>query len=156
MHALKIRAAAVTDAARMRAVHRDAVMILCTGYYTRRQVDGWLEAYDESMYLAGIANGSVWVVDDGDVQGFVEAVGDTVTKLFVRPARTMGGLGTALLEHAISQISRAGYVRAYLEATPNSRVFYERRGFKVVGHGYSPQGKPAAKLEVVRMQRPIA
>jgi len=109
-----------------------------------------------SMCLAAIANKSVWVADDGDIQGFVEAVGETVTKLFVRPGRTMAGLGTVLLEHAVSQITRAGHERTYVEATVNAKLFYQRLGFKVVGHGYSPHHKRAAKLEVIRMQRPIA
>lgn len=155
MQSLSIRAATVADAGRICAIHRDSVIILCTGYYTRRQIDGWLEGYEVSTHRTAISTGSLWVADDGDIQGFVEAVGDTVTKLFVRPARTMSGLGTALLQHAVSVISRAGHTRAYVEATKNSEAFYRRFGFKVVARGYSRHKNRAAKLEVARMQRTI-
>jgi ribosomal protein S18 acetylase RimI-like enzyme len=51
----------------------------------------------------------------------------------VDPAYQGGGLGSALLAHALAEVDR-GHSAAYLEATtPRSRDLYARHGFEVTG-----------------------
>jgi ribosomal protein S18 acetylase RimI-like enzyme len=62
--------------------------------------------------------------------------------LGVDPARQNGGLGSALLSHALERVDREGEI-AYLESSnPVNVPLYERHGFEVVGEitvGGSPR-----------------
>ncbi|HDR9482265.1 TPA: GNAT family N-acetyltransferase [Burkholderia aenigmatica] len=156
MNSPVIRAAVAKDVGDIYAVHRDSVVNLCAGHYTQQQIEGWLDGRDPSMYLAAVADGAIWVADDGGICGFVETAGEEVTKLFVRGHSAGGGVGAMLLAHAVSKIANGGHARAYLEATTNARPFYERHGFEVVGQGRFSHGRSQVELEIVKMERRLA
>ena len=71
-----------------------------------------------------------FVYDDGIVKGFVRVNGAEIEKLFVEPAFQNGGVGSALLAHAIA----AGGTRLLvLEKNPDAIRLYERHGFRATG-----------------------
>ena len=95
--------------------------------------------------LADERRGAVLVVDDGDGAPFAylfltklwsnELGGDLVfiDEIWVAPDRRSGGVGTALIEHAIRAMRERGAVAFELEVTPGNaraRALYERLGFR--------------------------
>ena len=66
----------------------------------------------------------------------------------VDPIAQGRGLGTALMQHVLADLDRAG-LTAYLEATsPRNRALYERHGFEEIGviqHGESPPMWPMVR-----------
>jgi hypothetical protein len=83
----------------------------------------------------------VWVATgaDGQVAGVVTlAPGDgpgtlDLNKLFIDPRHIRGGVGRALLVHAIAQARRRGAERLTIRADPNAAGFYERSGAVRIG-----------------------
>lgn len=66
----------------------------------------------------------------------------------VDPIAQGRGLGTALMQHVLADLDRAG-LTAYLEATsPRNRALYEHHGFEEIGviqHGESPPMWPMVR-----------
>lgn len=48
--------------------------------------------------------------------------------LFVEPGRTRGGIGSALLDHALDRARRMGHRELFLESDPFAEPFYLRAG----------------------------
>lgn len=70
---------------------------------------------------------------DGDVVGFIDWDGDFVNALHVRSSHARCGIGTLLLDHAETEIARAGFPSARLETdtfNSRSRNFYAARGYQ--------------------------
>lgn len=85
----------------------------------------------------------LWLAVDADdrPQGFLVMDGEMIDALFVDPAVHGRGIGTALLEHALSLAPNA-VVDASEQAT-NALPFYEARGFVRTGRSPNdPQGRP--------------
>lgn len=55
-----------------------------------------------------------------------------IGSVMVRPEFQQGGLGRAIMEHALTWLARAGVRRVYLDATPAGRPLYRRLGFEDV------------------------
>ena len=77
------------------------------------------------------------VYDDGAVKGFVTLDGEEIRKLFVEPCLWNGGIGSLLLEAAVSQ--GAGAIR-----------FYERHGFVLTGRRKPEEDTDEMLAEMVR------
>lgn len=75
--------------------------------------------------------GEIWVYDDGVVKGFAHVDGREIVKLFVEPVLQGGGIGAALLEHAVTHCG-ADMLWA-LEKNTRAIAFYERNGFCATG-----------------------
>ncbi len=83
----------------------------------------------------------MWVANgaDGQVAGVVAlAPGDgpgtlDLNKLFIDPRHIRGGVGRALLVHAIGAARRRGAERLTIRADPNAAGFYERSGAVRIG-----------------------
>lgn len=80
---------------------------------------------------------SAWVAErDGEVLGFVTAVGDEVKQLFVdRPARGTG-VAADLLRKGAELVAAAGHDVAWLAVVTGNaraRAFYEREGWRDSG-----------------------
>lgn len=98
---------------------------------------------DEMVAQDFLPNVELWLaVDAADrPQGFLVIDGGMIDALFVDPAVHGRGIGTALLDHALSLAPNAT-VDASEQAT-NALPFYEARGFVRTGRSPSdPQGRP--------------
>jgi len=87
----------------------------------------------------------------GSLVGFGEAIPGAVIAVYVEPSSVRKGIGTALLLHAIAiaRCTRGAPIR--LEATLNSRGFYERAGFREVAR--STVKRNEVDVPVVIMER---
>lgn len=78
-----------------------------------------------------------------------------VEMLFVDPAHSSNGIGSALLQHATD-----GYTTALVdvnEQNPAAFEFYKRRGFQVVGRSERDgQGEPFPILHLRRTSLPVS
>ena len=84
----------------------------------------------------------LWLAEDSDgVQGFLVMDGEMIDALFVDPAVHGRGVGTKLLDHALS-LSPHATVDAS-EQADNALPFYLARGFEITGRSETdPQGRP--------------
>jgi putative acetyltransferase len=90
-----------------------------------------------------LPNAELWLAtDDADVpQGFLVMDGDMIDALFVDPAVHGRGIGTRLVEHALS-LAPGARVDAS-EQADNALPFYEARGFVRTGRSDTdPDGRP--------------
>ncbi|WP_245646651.1 acetyltransferase [Sphingomonas soli] len=79
--------------------------------------------------------------DAAGVQGFLVMDGEMIDALFVDPAMHGRGVGTLLLNHALS-IAPGATVDAS-EQADNALPFYLARGFEIIGRSETdPQGRP--------------
>jgi GNAT superfamily N-acetyltransferase len=87
----------------------------------------------------------VWIATgtDGQIAGVVAlAPGDApgtldLNKLFIEPRHMRGGVGRALLAHAVAEARRRGGERLTILADPNAAGFYERSGAVRIGEAPS-------------------
>lgn len=109
---------------------------------------GFLSAEDRAAIDRMVAedflpHAALWLaVDDADrAQGFLVMDGEMIDALFVDPAAHGRGIGTALVDHALS-LAPGALVDAS-EPASNAVPFYEARGFVRTGRSeYDPQGRP--------------
>lgn len=135
--AVRIRAGTPADVPHALAIWRDAV----------DATHGFLSAEDRVEIDRLVAEdflpqAELWLAEvDGAVQGFLVMDGDMIDALFVDPAVHGRGIGTALLDHALTLAPHA-LVDASEQAS-NAVPFYEARGFVRVGRSETdPQGRP--------------
>jgi len=109
---------------------------------------GFLSAADRAEIDTLVAeqflpNVPLWLAVDGAdrPQGFLVMDGEMIDALFVDPAVHGRGIGTALVDHALSLAPHA-LVDASEQAS-NAAPFYEARGFIRTGRSETdPQGRP--------------
>lgn len=136
--AVRIRAGTPADVPRALEIWRDAVDAT-HGFLTaadRVEIDR-LVAEDFLPHV------EMWLaVDDADWPlGFLVMDGEMIDALFVDPAHHGQGVGTRLVEHALTLAPKA-LVDASEQAA-NACAFYEARGFVRIGRSASdPQGRP--------------
>jgi GNAT superfamily N-acetyltransferase len=79
-----------------------------------------------------VAEEEMWVAEaDGAVAAFLVLGERTLDHLYVEPARTGSGLGTALLDHAKAR-RPDGFTLWTFQANDGARRFYERHGLQPV------------------------
>lgn len=92
---------------------------------------------------------------DGRPVGFSGVLDGTLEMLFVDAAERGGGIGTALLDHAVRHL---GVVRVDVnEQNPSAAGFYRSRGFEVVGRSATDEAGrpyPLLHLELAPAERP--
>ncbi len=142
---MRIRAGTPADVPRALQIWTDAV----------DATHDFLSAEDRAEIDRLVANDflpkvELWLaVGGGDSLGFLVMDGRTIDALFVDPARHRRGIGTFLLDHALS-IAPDALVDASEQAT-NALPFYLARGFRIVGRSPTdPQGRPYPLIHLSR------
>jgi putative acetyltransferase len=129
-----IRPAQAQDASRIHDLHTASVRALCAGHYSEEIIEGWLLNRSPTGYLRPIERGALFVAEQhGQITGFGEASPGNVIAVYVDPKHIRRGVGTAMLQKAMS-MARTDYTGPIrLEATLNARDFYAHAGFREVG-----------------------
>lgn len=148
-----VRAAQDTDAQAICSLHLSAVRTLCAQHYAPEIIEGWLRGRVPEGYLPGIRSGSMFVAEaDAKVVGFGQSRPGEVLAVFVEPESASRGIGSLLLERALSDAGAGkGIVR--VESTINAVGFYESHGFRVLGRG--SQQRNDVDVPVVIMERNV-
>ena len=107
-------------------------------------VEIWTGTFAELLQSADFRT-AVWRSDDGTALGFARfgpdpdlsrATAGYLASLYVHPAAAGRGLGRALLDHAVSEMTAAGRTRQSLwvfAGNSRARSLYERAGFTATG-----------------------
>ncbi|HEX9035785.1 MAG TPA: GNAT family N-acetyltransferase [Ktedonobacterales bacterium] len=126
----------------------------------RRQM-GWSRSEDLLDAIVRWSGGRIFVIREGElaaISGEVAhrpAVATVATasppvgvigSVMVRPEFQRGGLGRAIMEHAISWLERQGARHIFLDATPAGRPLYRRLGFVDVTSSWYTRA-PLASLD---------
>lgn len=83
----------------------------------------------------------------GAIQGFIGVADQKIEMLFIAPALRGSGIGRALLEFAVSDMS--AILVDVNEQNPGAIRFYERMGFRVCGRSpLDAQGRPFPLLHM--------
>ena len=91
----------------------------------------------------------LWVYDDnGIVKGFLWVDDKQIKKLFVEPVLQSRGIGTKLLEHAVSELG-ATYLWA-LEKNTRAIAFYKCHGFMVTDEKMFEEGTTEYLVKLTR------
>jgi putative acetyltransferase len=142
---VRIRAGTPADVPRALQIWRDAV----------DATHKFLSAEDRAEIDVMVANdflpnAELWLaVDEGDTVGFLVMDGRMIDALFVDPAHHGRGVGTFLLDHALS-LAPDALIDASEQAT-NALPFYLARGFRIVGRSPTdPQGRPYPLIHLSR------
>jgi ribosomal protein S18 acetylase RimI-like enzyme len=149
---VKIREAIEADAERIHEIQCDSVRKLCSAVYSPEIIDGWLKNRTPEGYLEGIRRGEMYTAElNRQIIGFGHAILGEILATFVDPAYARRGVGMMLMRHGlkIASVNTPRVIR--LEATLNSRLFYEALGFKVVREIKVRRGNveiPALEMEI--------
>lgn len=131
------RRATAADLPALAAIYADCARTLGPFVYTPAQVAAWASfGADTPAFRDYILGATTWIADDaagGAPLGFCGIDdGGEVRSLYVRPDRTRGGLGSALLAHALDAMRARGVQHFAAWATPFSRPVFARAGLVLV------------------------
>lgn len=132
-----IRTAEPADADAIWRVHTASIRGLTAAHYHPDQVESWAAGLSPQLYRDRAAKGRLWVAEvAGDVVAFaqLDPGSGEVEALYVHPDHVRQGLGRRLLRHLEAEAQRAGNVQVHLSASQNAVTFYQRMGYRVVGH----------------------
>lgn len=108
----------------LRAVRETAIQ-----HYSDAQIAAWGQV-DEAQWRQRLNTSLVLVAEDeGEVCGFITAVGHHIDLLFVSPDAQRRGVAGALLRELLAQMLPG---KVTVEASITAKPFFERQGFVVV------------------------
>jgi putative acetyltransferase len=131
------RPAPADDVHALAALYRDAALRLGPRVYTPEQTRAWASfAEDEAGFRAYVLDADSWIAErpgDRRMLGFcgVGREGEVreVHSLYVTPARTRQGIGSAMLQRTLERAVAEGATRFAAWATPFSRPVFQAAGF---------------------------
>ena len=151
---MKIRKANITDAEEMHRIHDEAVIKTCKDYYTKKQIDVWLEGRTPEGYHEGINKGDMYVAEDqGKMLGFGHVVPGEIVAIFVDPSSHKKGVGKLLLEYGL-KIALKGHKKVKVESTVNAEGFYRKHGFVKIRDDFHVIKGVKAPIVVLELSSP--
>ena len=94
-----------------------------------------------------LAHCEIWVYETaGDICGFLAMKASYIDRLYVDPAHQRQGVGSALLNHAMS-LSPSGLQLHTHQQNNRARKLYEEAGFVAVKYGVSPPPESVPDVE---------
>jgi N-acetylglutamate synthase-like GNAT family acetyltransferase len=112
----------------MHRIHTSAVKTVCKDFYTKKQIEAWLEGRSPEGY-EGIKKGEMYVAeDDNKIVGFGHAIPGEVVAVFVDPTFHKKGIGKQLLDYGVKIASKVKK-KVNVESTINAESFYKKHGF---------------------------
>jgi len=117
--------------------------------YPREQLDAWTDELRVSP--ESIAAEPTWVVEgDGRLLGVLQLCTTRspweIECLWVHPDGIRQGIGSRLMQQAVSHARDRGQSRLHIDADPNAAAFYLRLGARKVGEVAAPVIGEAARV----------
>lgn len=131
--ALTIKPYRLADLDAVIAIFQEAVQKVAARDYDQAQIDAWAQV-DRDRWEARRFSRPTWIAFVGPSPvGFTDLEADGhLDMMFVHPAHQGVGVATALLGRVEAFAQEQGLARLFTEASITARLFFERRGFRVV------------------------
>jgi len=142
---MQIRRAELADGEALTSIRRRAILALAVPAMSSEQAERWAARAAPDRVNRAIRDHDVWLAVEGTAIGWVEVDRDRVAALYVSPACSRRGVGSALLTFAETFIRRSGYPTARLESSQNALDYYLRRGYARCGPADSVGAWPLRK-----------
>jgi putative acetyltransferase len=136
--AVELRRATAADAPAMALAHVDSIRSLGPSFYEPRLVEAWAAAVTPDMYIRAMAEGEVFFIALGAVDGEPAVLGfashrpdggDDGASVYVRGSAARRGIGSALWAMAEAHARAHGAGAITIEASLPGVEFYRRHGF---------------------------
>ncbi len=95
-----VRSAKRTDTVKIAATHRASISDLCSEFYTKQEIDGWIGIIDPSIYENAIKEKVMIVAEEDDEilgLGILDLEHSEIGALYVHPNAKGEGIGNCLL-----------------------------------------------------------
>jgi GNAT superfamily N-acetyltransferase len=139
-----VRQAERADVNGMAAAHLDSIQTIGARYYEPRVVAAWSARISSDLYLRAMANGEVFFVAIGELDGQPAVLGfsshrvdgpDHGVSVYVRGCAARCRIGSTLVDAAEAHAIQAGAKSLEIDASLAAVDFYKERGFVETGHG---------------------
>ena len=131
-----IRRATLDDAEAIARIHEAAIRAIAAGSYTPEEVESWAAGIKAEIYTDGIKS-SDFLVAGEPVIGFgsLDRASSHIWAVFVHPAHSRRGVGSALMEELGRIAHDAALDCLTVSSSLNAVPFYEAHGFTVTRYG---------------------
>jgi putative acetyltransferase len=131
------RLATLDDASRLYHIRRRSILELAPPSMPAVEAEIWAAKLTRAGMERKLRELEVWVAEPGGTVAGWDASRDNLLEgLYTAPEFAGRGIGAGLLERLMRE---RGFPSVYLEASPNARGFYLRRGYRATGP-QTPQG----------------
>lgn len=154
---MHIRSARMTDAEKIAATHRSSIQELCSEFYTRHDIDGWIEMIAPGIYESAIKEKIMIVAEEKENilgLGILDLEHREIGAIYIHPKMKGTGLGGCLLSDLEDKALNDNAERLTLCSTINALGFYQH-------HGYVCEGKEfhelpnSVRLKCIRMNKTL-
>jgi putative acetyltransferase len=141
---MNIRRAGPEDVQAIAQAHLDSIRSIGPQYYAAAVVADWGARVKGDLYLGAMADGHVFFVATGMVDGRPGVLGfsshrldegEHRTAVYVRGSAARQGIGSALFRAAEAEAIAAGAASIHVDASLAAVAFYRSNGFEEVGRG---------------------
>jgi len=134
------RLAALDDASRLHHIRRQAILQIAPPSMAAAEAEAWAATLTRVGMDRKLRELEIWVAELGGTVAGWGAIRDNVLEgLYTAPELAGQGIGAGLLGRLEGLMRERGFSSVYLEASPNARAFYLRRGYRAAGP-QTPQG----------------
>jgi putative acetyltransferase len=152
-----VRSAKMTDTEKIAATHRASIRELCSEFYSKHDIDGWIEIIDPSIYENAVKEKVMIVAEEKDEilgLGILDLEQREIGAIYIHPKVKGKGVGSRLLLELETRASNANAERLTLCSTINALRFYQHHSYVSEGKAFHklPSG---VRLECVRMHKTL-
>ena len=134
------------DASRLYEIRRRSILELAPPTMSRAEAQKWAAQLTPARMEQKLRELEVWVAElDGAVVGWGAIRSDMLDSLYAAPDFARQGVGGGLLGMLEGLMRDRGLSSVHLEASPNARDFYLRRGYRAAGPRTSKGAWPMVK-----------
>ena len=134
------RLATLDDASRLYHIRRQSILELAPPSMAAAEAEIWAAKLTRAGMERKLRELEIWVAEPGGTVAGWGAIRDNLLEgLYTAPEFAGRGIGAGLLDGLERLMRERGFPSVYLEASPNARGFYLRRGYRATGP-HTPQG----------------
>ncbi len=144
-----------TDLAALKTLVHGTITTCYPGHYPPEAVRFFVRYHEEEAILRDAAAGCTVVLDKGGrLLGTGTLVADEIKRVFVAPPFQQQGLGRRILQHLEELATLQGARTVTLDASPPSKVFYDRLGY-VTTEAASLPVENGRRLDFFKMRKTL-